>query len=188
VSRPNVDLSRLILGFTVPLVAFVAACGDGQATATEPRGVPVAPSAAIGVAPSQTEAIAELVAVATAAWTAKDATAYASIYAEDADVINPVGGVLSGREAVRQGHVFLFNGPFAGSTQTISVRRVEYLTGTIALVDQDVVLTGYAFLPPNGLRATTPGVVRTHVRWVVMKRSGDWEIVAQQMTPFPPTS
>ena len=178
---------RTIARLSVAIFVFGAGCADAPVTATEPDRVSPDASAALGSSPSQSGAIAELVALATAAWTAKDAAAYASIYSEDALVINPVGGYLVGREGVRQGHVFLFNGPFAGSTQTIFVTGVRFLTGTIAIVDQDVTLTGYAFLPPNGLRATSPGVVRTTVRWVVMKRGGTWEVVAQQMTPIPPT-
>jgi uncharacterized protein (TIGR02246 family) len=186
-SGRHYQLRRTITRLSVALSVVGGGCAGESVTATDTDRVPAAASAEIGSAPSQTGAIAELVALATAAWTAKDAAAYASIYSEDALVISPVGGYLVGREGVRQGHVFLFNGPFAGSTQTISITGIRFLTGTIALVDQDVTLTGYAFLPPNGLRATTPGVVRTTVRWVVMKRGGTWEIVAQQMTPIPPT-
>ena len=165
----------------VPLAVAVAACSDGATATTDPIS-----SREANLASSQTEAIADLVDKATAAWSAKDAAAYAAIYSEDTEVINPIGGNLSGREGFRQQHAFLFSGPFAGSTQTITVRRIQFLTGTIALVDQNVALTGYAFLPPNGLRATEPGVVRTNVRWVVMKRGASWEIVAQQMTLVPP--
>ena len=178
---------RTIARLSMTIVVLSAGCGKEPLTPTEALRTPTNASADIGSAPSQNDAIADLVAIATAAWAAKDAAAYASIYAEDARVISPVGTFLLGREGVRQGHVFLFNGPFAGSTQTISITAVPFLTGTIAIVDQDVLLTGYAFLPPNGLRATSPGVVRTTVRWVVMKRGGTWEVVAQQMTPIPPT-
>ena len=166
----------------VPLAVAVAACSDGATATTDP----ISSRNAIVASSNQTEAIADLVDKATAAWAAKDAAAYAAIYSEDTEIINPIGGNLSGREEFRQQHAFLFNGPFAGSTQTITVRRIQFLTGTIALVDQNVALTGYAFLPPNGLRATEPGVVRTNVRWVVMKRGAGWEIVAQQMTLVPP--
>lgn len=179
---------RTIARLSMAIIVLSAGCAEESVTPTEALRVPSNSSAEIGSAPSQHAGIAELVAIATAAWTAKDPVAYASIYAEDALVINPVGTFLLGREGVRQGHVFLFNGPFAGSTQTISITGVRFLTGTIAIVDQDVTLTGYAFLPPNGLRATSPGVVRTTVRWVVMKRGGTWEVVAQQMTPIPPVS
>jgi hypothetical protein len=44
---------------------------------------------------------------------------------------------------------------------------------------------GFAGLP-GGLQATEPGVLRGRVTWVVMKHGGEWQIVSQQMTPFPP--
>jgi uncharacterized protein (TIGR02246 family) len=123
----------------------------------------------------------DIVGAVTAAWAAKDAAAYAAPYAEDVRGIGPLGALLTGRDAFRAQHVFLFNGPFMGSTQTIDVREIQFLTGTIAIVYEDVSLTGYAFLPP-GL-PSSGGVVRTRVTWVVEKRGGSWEIVFQQMTP-----
>ena len=125
------------------------------------------------------------IAAETATWAAKDAAGYAAGYSEDAVFIGPTAGILAGRDAIRQQHAFLFSGPFAGSTQTITVTRVKFLTGTIAIVDQNVALRGYAFLPGT-LRPTEPGVVRTIVRWVIEKHGGTWEIVAQQMTGVPP--
>jgi uncharacterized protein (TIGR02246 family) len=139
------------------------------------------------VTTSNTADIDALAAANAAAWAAKNAAAYAATFAEDAEFISPVGGILSGRAAIQAQHAFLFGGPFAPSTSTNTVRRVQFLTGTIAIVDVDVVLTGFAGLPP-GLRATEPGVVRSRVRWVVVKRGGDWEIAAQQMTPIPPAA
>lgn len=172
-----------------PLVAslalLVAACGDGAVASSTAPHVPGA-SAAIGAGASQSDAVADLVAAETAAWTAKDPAAYAAGFAEDAVLIGPTALTIVGRQAIAAQHAFLFAGPFAGSTQTITVTRVRYLTGTIAIVDQSVDLTGYAFLPPNGLTPTEPGVVRTVVRWVIEKRGGTWQIVAQQMTLVPP--
>lgn len=175
-----------LLVLALPIMVVLSGCRDTPPTTPTGTSASGAPAAAIGSGQSQVDAITRLVDEANAAWAAKDATAYAAHYADDFVFINPIGGFSTGREAFRLTHVFLFNGPFAGSTQTISVRSIRFLTGTIAIVDQDVSLTGYAFLPPNGLRATEPGVVRTSVRWVVMKRGADWEIVAQQMTPIPP--
>jgi len=175
---------RSVVPLVLSLAVVVAACGDGTVASTDPRSP--AASATNGV--SASDAIDALVASATAAWAAKDANAYASDYAEDAVFIGPTAITLKGREAIRAQHAFLFTGPFAGSTQTITVTRVEYLTGTIAIVDSNVALTGYAFLPPSGLKPTEPGVVRTIVRWVVEKRGGTWEIIAQQMTLVPPAA
>ena len=66
--------------------------------------------------------------------------------------------------------MFLFNGPFAGSTLTLVVRDIQFLTGTIAIVYLDTSLTGYAFLPP-GL-PSSGGVQRNRSTWVVEKRGG----------------
>ena len=108
------------------------------------------------------------------------------------DAINNVRGWWSQAiegDTDKLGAEFEFHsGDVHRSTQTITVTRVEYLTGTIAIVDQNAALTGYAFLPPNGLKPTEPGVVRTIVRGVVEKRGGTWEIIAQQMTLVPPAS
>ena len=171
----------------MPLLAVAllsAACNDpSHATA------PVVGAQSVGMSaqpPSSsnisTDPIMDLVSAATAAWTAKDAAAYAASYAEDLQAVSPRGDLIAGRDAFRAQHVFLFGGPFAGSTQTIAVREIRFLTGTIAIVAQDVTLTGYAFLPP-GL-PSSGGVVRTRVTWVVEKRGGQWEIVFQQMTPI----
>jgi uncharacterized protein (TIGR02246 family) len=176
-------IRRSVTPLVVSLALFVAACSDGTVASPDSSA-----GAAIGSSSSQADAVADLVAAATAAWGAKDATAYAAIYSEDAVFIGPTAMTLNGRDAIRAQHAFLFSGPFAGSTQTITVTRVQFLTGTIAIVDQSVALTGYAFLPPNGLRPSEPGVVRGIVRWVIEKRGGSWQIVAQQMTLVPPLS
>jgi uncharacterized protein (TIGR02246 family) len=176
--------SRAARVAAMPLVAAAvlsSACSD-QPAATAPIGVrPVAVSAQPVSSSISTDPITDIVTAVTAAWTAKDASAYAAPYAEDVQVINPLGVSLTGREPLRAQHAFLFAGPFAGSTQTIEVRDIQFLTGTIAIVYQDVSLTGYASLPP-GL-PSSGGVVRTRVTWVVEKRGGSWEIVFQQMTP-----
>jgi uncharacterized protein (TIGR02246 family) len=166
----------------MPLVALLSsACGE-QPHATAPIGVRAVEMSARPVSSSiSTDQITEIVSAVTAAWTAKDAAAYAASYAADVQAVSPRGELLNGRDAFRATHIFLFGGPFAGSTQTIDVRGIQFLTGTIAIVHQDVSLTGYAFLPP-GL-PSSGGVVRTRVTWVVEKRGGSWEIVFQQMTP-----
>jgi uncharacterized protein (TIGR02246 family) len=139
------------------------------------------PQASLGFDSHAAAEIMAIVDAVTAAWTAKDAAAYAAPYAADVQLVNPVGGRLTGRDAFRAQHVFLFGGPFAGSTQTIAVQGIIFLSGTSAVVTQDVSLTGYAFLPP-GLPSNN-GVVRNRVVWVVEKRGGAWEILYQQMTP-----
>jgi uncharacterized protein (TIGR02246 family) len=162
------------------LVALSAACNDeSEVTGPVAAHQSQAPPANLGAIP--TDPILDIVGALTAAWTAKDAAAYAAPYAVDLQFINPLGAVISGRDAFRAQHVFLFNGPFAGSTLTLVVRDIQFLTGTIAIVYLDGSLTGYAFLPP-GL-PSSGGVQRTRNTWVVEKRGGEWQIVFQQYTP-----
>jgi uncharacterized protein (TIGR02246 family) len=168
----------------LPLAGLLLGCAEGPSSVTGAR-VPEKAQPTIEVTGNQTDGIEALVAANSAGWAAKNAAAFAATYAVDAEFISPVGGFLSGRAAIQAQHVFLFGGPFAATTSVNAVRRVVFLTGTIAIVDIDVTLTGFAGLPP-GLRATEPGVVRSRARWVVEKRGGEWLIVAGQMTPLPP--
>jgi uncharacterized protein (TIGR02246 family) len=169
---------------TLPLVAVVlVACTEGPSSVTAARP-PEQATATIGVTDATPDGIAALVAAYSAAWAAKNPVAFAAIYSEDVDVITPVGAILSGRAAVQAQHAFLFGGPFATSTSVSTVRRVDFVTGTVAIVDVDVVLTGYA-AAPRGLPEFAPGVVSSRMRLVAVKRGGEWEVVAQQMTPRP---
>ena len=173
--------SRVASVAAMPLVILSSSACSDRPDATAPIVArPVAVSAE-PLSSISTDPITDIVNVVTAAWTSKDAAAYSAPYAADVQMVGPRGDLISGRDAFRVQHVFLFGGPFAGSTQTIDVRDIQFLTGTIAIVYQDVSLTGYAFLPP-GL-PSSGGVVRTRVTWVVEKRGGSWEIVFQQMTP-----
>jgi uncharacterized protein (TIGR02246 family) len=162
------------------LLAFSAACSD-ESDATGPAAGRETETSAADLGAIPTDPILDVVRAATEAWAAKDAAAYAALYAPDLQAINPLGAVTAGRDAFRAQHVFLFANPFAGSTLTLVVRDIEFLTGTIAIVYLDTSLTGYAFLPP-GL-PSSGGVQRNRSTWVVEKRGGEWQIVFQQYTP-----
>jgi uncharacterized protein (TIGR02246 family) len=167
----------------------IAGCDDSP-TVAAPRHdalvVPDALAARMGtVPPAMERGIQELLQAWEAAWASMDGNAYGANYAEDAEFINPLGGVLSGRQVIAATHVFLFNGPFAGSVQTNQVRRIAPLTGTLAIVDVDGLLTGVVAFPP-GLDETAPGEVATRGRLVVGKTGSRWEILAQQMTRIAP--
>jgi uncharacterized protein (TIGR02246 family) len=166
----------------IPAVLLVVTTGcNDESDATGPLGGRQIQAAQSNLGAIPTDPILEIVSALTAAWAAKDAAGYAAPYAADLQFINPLGAVISGRDAFRAQHVFLFNGPFAGSTLTLVVRDIQFLTGTIAIVYLDGSLTGYAFLPP-GL-PSSGGVQRTRNTWVVEKRGGEWQIVFQQYTP-----
>jgi uncharacterized protein (TIGR02246 family) len=180
--RPFLSTLRASLAAVPAILLLVSTACNEESDAIGPRTAdPVhpAPQADLGAIP--TDPILDIIAAETAAWAAKDATAYAASYAEDVRLINPVGIVFLGRDAFRSLHVALFNGPFAGSTLAIAVREIQFLTGTIAIVYLDETLTGYAFLPPGV--PSSGGAVHTRVTWVVEKRGGEWQIVFQHITP-----
>lgn len=161
-------------------LGILGGCSDGP-TSTTPD------EAAVGQisSPEKIRRIESLKDAWDAAWAAKDAAAYASNYAVDADWIAPTGAIATGRDEIRARHESLFAGPFATSTQTTEVRRTVFLTGGLAMVDLDVALTGYSGLPP-GLQETAPGVLRVRVKWILVQDRGSWIIFAQQITAVAP--
>jgi uncharacterized protein (TIGR02246 family) len=159
------------------LVLMTTACND----APDPVASFPIQADRIGLNAIPTDGILDLVSGREAAWAAKDPAAYAAAFAADLQFINPAGVLFSGRDAFRALHVGLFNGPFAGSTLTLQVRDVQFLTGTIAIVYLNLSITGYAFAPP-GTNPPADGVLRARVTWVVEKQSGEWQIVFMQNT------
>lgn len=187
----RVSSSRLTARPVLDLILAAAIVGcDGSPTDSAPVvaaevGQVVAAQVAVPPPAMQRE-IEALLATWENTWASMDASAYAANYALDADFVNPLGGILSGRQAIAAAHAFLFGGPFAGSVQTGQIRRLVALTGTLAIVDLDVTLTGYAGPLPPGLAETAPGVVATRARMVVGKTGSRWEILAQQLTRIAP--
>ncbi len=171
------------------LVACDASPVEGPASGDAAVAVPDGPAGRLAVVPpAMARNIEGLLESWSAAWNAGDGVAYGAHYAEDADFVNPLGAVLSGRAAITATHVFLFNpvnGPFRGSTTSYLVRRIVPLPGNLALVDTTVSLSGFAATPP-GLVQWEPGVVKTRHHMVVGSRGGAWEILAQQITAMQP--
>jgi hypothetical protein len=77
------------------------------------------------------------------------------------DFVNPLGAIASGRDAMA-------------------------LTGSIAIVDLTIDLTGYEGMLPGGLVEWRPGVVRTRSRMIVQRFEGTWKIRASQLTAVQP--
>jgi uncharacterized protein (TIGR02246 family) len=165
-------------------LGILAGCTDTPETTAvgSEDGSPTSVEASFGA----NAGIAALKEAWDAAWAAKDAAAYARNYTVNGELVNPLGGILAGREEIQAQHEFLFNGPFAGSTSTSEVRRTVFLDDDVRMLDLDVTLTDYAGLPP-GLHETEPGVVRTRIKLIVVERPTGWKILAQQITAVAPS-
>jgi uncharacterized protein (TIGR02246 family) len=179
-------LRTLILTAALLLIPALSACDSVSPSEAAPAQTASAPAdAQTDPTPVQTRAIEAILVSWEAAWAAKDVSAMVAHYTLDVDWVNPLGGILSGREEIRAVHEFLFGGPFAGSTQTGTVRRMVALTGNSMVVDLDVTLTGYQGLLP-GLVEFEPGMVRVRVKWIVVRDGSAWRISAQHMTAVQP--
>lgn len=184
--------TRTTLFAAAALGLFMAGC-DGSSVAGPAADPASAPEDAFAaqvavVPPAEARDIHALLESWGGAWNAGDGIAYGDHYTADADFVNPLGNVATGSAAIGAAHVFLFNpvnGPFRGSTSSHVVRRLVALTGSLAIVDATVTLTGFAGTPP-GLVHWAPGVVKTRHHMVVGRVDGNWRILAQQITAMQP--
>lgn len=127
----------------------------------------------------------QLVATQAEAWNKGDATAWTRDFTEDADFTNIVGSVFEGRAQIEQRHAAIFASIFKGSHVDVTVRRIVFPEVDIAVVDTVHLLKDYAGLPP-GVQNTEPGLLRTQMKYVMKKISGEWRILAGHNTDVKP--
>jgi uncharacterized protein (TIGR02246 family) len=120
------------------------------------------------------------------AWNVGDSSSWSSPFSEDADFINILGQVFHGRETITQGHANIFGGPFKGTHTTITMRQFRQITPDVVLVEALYEVTGFKSLPP-GISATEAGVLKTRMKYVLMKHEESWQIVAAQNTAILPS-
>jgi len=131
-------------------------------------------------------ALRKLVAEQTDAWNRHDAAAWCKDFAPDAEFINIVGMVLTGKEEIQKRHAAIFEKIFKDSRTTVTVRRIVFPSPDVAIVDMVHEVTGYGALPP-GVQATEPGLLRTQMKFVLGRtKDGSWKILAAQNTDVKP--
>ncbi|MVU79575.1 SgcJ/EcaC family oxidoreductase [Nocardia sp. ET3-3] len=122
------------------------------------------------------EAVRELLARADGAWEAGDATAFAAVFAPDADYVTWFGQRLSGREAIDSAHAPLFAKYLKGTRTDGEITSVRFVTPDVALV--------------HGRGAVVRGRKKRNrfntkmVLYVVVRRDGDWSVAAFQNTKY----
>lgn len=114
------------------------------------------------------------------AWNQHDARAYASLFEENADVVNVVAWWWKGRAEIEANLTRMFAGIFRDSTLTFGQVDVRFLTSDIAIVHARWTMTG-AHMPP-GLPEPRAGLQTMTVR----RRNGKWLIAAFQNTNYVP--
>jgi uncharacterized protein (TIGR02246 family) len=118
-------------------------------------------------------------------WNQHDAKAYASLFAEDGDVVNVVGWWWRGRAEIESKLTDAFAFVFRERTLTITEVDVRFLTSEIAAAHTRWTMSG-AKTPP-AIPASREGIQTI----VLQKLGGNWLIAAFQNTnhvpevPFP---
>jgi hypothetical protein len=87
---------------------------------------------------------------------------------------------FTGRAAIAQMHVDLWNSIFKGSMIRAAIRRIVPLDKNFVLVDVDLALTQFKQLPAGG--SAPQGVVKARLKHLLEKRKGSWRIIAAQNT------
>jgi uncharacterized protein (TIGR02246 family) len=115
------------------------------------------------------------------AWNRADGEAYGQNYWPDAELVDPTGTIWDGRAAIAQMHVDLWTGPFKGTHLDAQLRRIRRVDTNCLLVDLDLALRGARQAPPGAV-VNAQGVIQTHLKHILVKRSEVWRIVSAQNT------
>lgn len=108
-----------------------------------------------------------------AAWNAADHTAWAGLFAEDADFVTVRGDYFRTRPTIAAGHQVIFSTVYKGSVNQLD------LLGARALADQLIVAHARATLTvPAGPMAGTHHAVMSLLLQRADQRSGAWQIAS----------
>ena len=114
-------------------------------------------------------------------WNRADGTAYGENYWPEAELVDPVGIICTGKDAIVKEHVDMWAGPFKGSHIEGRVRRVQRLGENYMIVDVDLEVSGVRQGPP-GSPQNGKGILRNHLKHVMEKRDGVWKVLSAQNT------
>ena len=132
--------------------------------------------------------IVRVLAGLDSAWQAGNAARWVAHYAPDAEFagfINISGLRMSDPGTLQARLAQIFGGIFRGSRHVGTLRQLRFVNADVAIADEDIEITGFTGLPP-GISPTAPGVLRTRMRHVLVRRAGEWLIVASQNTAVAP--
>ena len=135
--------------------------------------------------------IRALIADQAAAWNRHDAKAWASPFQPSAEFINILGTPFSGKPAIEGITTRIFASIFKDSRDSVTVRKVIFVTPELAIVHYEHAVSGYTALPPgiqpSEMDAQGKGVLRTLMVYVLQRGAdGKWAIVNGQNTAILP--
>ena len=144
-------------------VVCVLSAGAGLAAQPDPKAASAADEKAVG----------KLGTDWTAAWNRHDAEGMASVFSEQASLINPMGEVAKGHSQILK----LFQTEHAGalkqSKMALTCEPTRFLAATVAETDCDFALEGI-----TGPQA--PAVSRGHSTSIAVREGDRWSIVTMR--------
>jgi hypothetical protein len=129
-----------------------------------------AAQASIPGSPRDVEAIQQIVTTFDQTW-GSDPVKYAAQYGSVIDWVGPTGTILNDPAAITALYTFLFTNVFGGTTRTSTIRNLTFLSGTLAVLDIETEVVGFA---------------RALEKNVLIKRAGEWRILLHQQTLVTP--
>lgn len=113
------------------------------------------------------KAIRSVEAAYDSAWNVGDAVSASRLFADDALVINPSGGEDIGRHTIEHSLAELFDGRARGSTHLSDILGIHFVTQDVAVVDGQVLITGFAENPEVLVHRFTDVLVRDEGGWLI---------------------
>lgn len=172
--------ARIVTGFL--LVGALSACQDQLTTSAEEPGEGI--QASVSGSPGDVAEIHGIVETFDHSWTTGDPITYAAQY-HGADWVGPDGTNLTDPAALTALYTIIIDVVLPGTTRQSTVRRLTFLSGTLAVVDIDTQVTGFEVAPP-GVIEWAPGIIRAREKNILLKRGGAWRIVQHQQTILAP--
>lgn len=122
-------------------------------------------------------AIRSIVADQAEAWNAGDAHAYARRVSPNVSFTNLFGMVMYGASAFEQRHADILRTFYKGTTKQHVIRRIQFVTPDVAIVDIDNQVRGVRTMPA-GVALPPDGIVKTQLMEVLARRGDGWWIEA----------
>lgn len=120
------------------------------------------------------KAIEDIVRKMEDCWNAYDSASMASLFVEDATLIQIYGGQLDGRAAIEGSHRAIFDTIYKGSHGTITLRGIRFLGPDVAIA--------FTRAHVKYFEAGEPREIVTRPTLILAREQGTWRIVTFQNT------
>jgi uncharacterized protein (TIGR02246 family) len=131
--------------------------------------------------------IRAIVADQQTAWNVGDAAGYASRIAPEVSFTNLFGMVMYGKPDFAERHRVILNTFYKGTVKRHTVRKIRFVTPTVAIVDIDNELRGVTAMPGK-IAVPADGVLRTQLMEVFVRRKNGWWVEAYHNVDVKPNT